>query len=337
MRFKMIAVVLALAASSAYAQYPQPVITSITPAEGSSVGGTLITITGSGFEFCPAYMAACSTATVRIGGKAAEVVERTAERLVVRTPSHSSGTYDVEVSNLGGTARRTNAFTYGSRAFARFLLPVFIEGEVTGVHGSRWTTELTGFLRGTGTTRVTDEPSNASADVIGSGVAFTPSVDTERQGLGRFIYVSTEAAERITLNLRARDVSRSSENLGVEVPVVSAQDTFGPDSIIAIINVPVAEQYRQKLRVYDFEGEYGRTVRVNVGGVVTRELTMSSGDVGGDFPAYPGYAELDLNTIPELQGRNNVTVTIETPDEGRFWAYVSVTNNNTQQVTTVTP
>lgn len=336
MRFKMIAVVLALAASSAYAQYPQPTISTVTPADGSAIGGSLITILGTGFEYCPPYMSACTSATVRIGGKTADVVERAENRLVVRTPSNSVGTYDIEISTLGGTARRANAFTYGSRAFVRFLLPVFIEGEVNGAHDSRWTTELSGFLRGTGTARVTDEPSNTSADVIASGAAFTPSVDTERQGLGRFIYVSTEAAERITLNLRARDVSRSAENLGVEVPVVSAADTFAADSVIAIINVPVAEQYRQKLRVYDFEGEYGRTVRVNAGGVV-RDLTMSSGDVGGDFPAYPGYAELDLNAIPELQGLDKITVTIETPDEGRFWAYVSVTNNNTQQVTTVTP
>ena len=334
MRFKLIAAVLAFAASSAFAQYPQPVIDTIQPAEGTARGGTLVTITGAGFEVCPPYLVGCTTATVLIGGRVAEVVELANNRVVVRTPSNSSGTYDVVVSTQGGSARRTNAFTYGSRAFVRLLLPTFIEGEVAGAHNSRWRTELTGFLRG-GTARVTDEPESASSDVVNAGT-FTPSFDTARQGQGRFIYVTTEAADRLTLNLRVRDLS-SPDNLGVEVPVVRSADTFGPDSVIAILNVPIAEQYRQKLRIYDFDGELGRTVRVKIDDAVTRDIVLSSASETSDFPEYPGYAELDLNLIPELIGRESVTVTIETPSEGSFWAYVSVTNNNTQQVTVVTP
>ena len=335
MRLKLIAAVLALAASSAFAQFPQPSITNIDPAVGTSRGGTLVTITGDAFDFCPPYLVVCTSSTVLIGGRVAEVVERSNNRLVVRTPRNSSGSYDVAVTTQGGTARRANAFTYGSRAFVRVLLPTFIEGEVRGVFDSRWVTELTGFLRGTDEARVTDDPDAALSGVVNGGT-FTPDVDTDRQGLGRFIYLSTEDAERITLNLRARDL-RSSDNLGVEIPVVRSEDTFGPDSTIAMLNVPIAAQYRQKLRIYDFDGELGRTVKVNIDGVVSRDITLSGGDDGVDFPAYPGYADLDLNLIPELAGRDHVTVTIETPDEGRFWAYVSVTNNNTQQVTTVTP
>ncbi|HVS31478.1 MAG TPA: IPT/TIG domain-containing protein [Thermoanaerobaculia bacterium] len=335
MRFKLIAAVLALAASSAFAQFPQPTIDTIQPAEGTARGGTLVTITGAGFESCPPYLVGCTTATVVIGGRVAEVVEVTGSRVVVRTPSNSSGTYDVVVTTRGGTARRVNAFTYGSRAFVRLLLPTFIEGEAPGAHDSRWRTELTGFLRGSGSARVTDDPDAPSSGVVGAGT-FVPLVGTARPGQGRFIYVTTEAAELLTLNLRARDLS-SPDNLGVEIPVIRSAATFGPDSVIAILNVPIAAQYRQKLRIYDFDGELGRTVRVNIDGVVTRDIVLSAAAESGDFPEYPGYAELDLNLIPELIGRDAVTVTIDTPAEGRFWAYVSVTNNDTQQVTVVTP
>ena len=67
------------------------------------------------------------------------------------------------------------------------------------------------------------------------------------------------------------------------------------------------------------------------------EALTRAAAVESDYPAYPGQVELDLYLIPELAGLERANVVIETPDEGRWWAFASVTNNNTQLITTVTP
>jgi hypothetical protein len=343
MRFRSIVVfVTLLCAVSAFGQVAAPLIQSVNPAGGPVAGGTLVTLTGFALNpSCGAYMMACPEPVVRIGGRPAQIVERAHDRLVVVAPANSNGRADIEITTAGGTHRLTRAFAYGATDFHRLLLPVFIEGAVEGLEGSRWVTELSGFHRETNSIRVTGNPDGEAGTVTGR-VAFTPAVTTARQGFGRFIYVSDQAADDVNLNLRARDTSREAENLGTEIPVISAEQTFAGTDIV-LVNVPTQEQYRQKIRVYDFDGEYGRSVTVHIYGndqstpIVTRTLTTSQASVDLDYPAYPGQAEIDLNGIAELAGLEHVTVIVETPDEGRWWAFASITNNSTQLITTVTP
>lgn len=343
MRFRLSVVLIAfLCAGSAFAQVAPPVVENVSPASGTVAGGTLVTLTGTNLNpSCGAYLIAC-VATVKIGGREAEIVERAPNRLVVRTPPGATGRADIEVTTPGGTYRLARLFTYGGAGFVRLLLPVFIEGEVSGAEGSRWTTELRGFHRDTDVARVSGDPATEAGTVAGR-TAFTPSVDTERQGAGRFIYVAEEDVQSVVLNLRARDVSRETVNLGTEIPVVGIEQTFAGGEDITLVNVPTDALYRQKVRVYDFDGEFGRTVTVRVYGeddsapIVTRQLTLTAGDISSDYPAYPGQAEIDLNALPELAGLERVTVIIETPDDGNWWAFASVTNNETQLITTVTP
>lgn len=53
-----------------------------------------------------------------------------------------------------------------------------------------------------------------------------------------------------------------------------------------------------------------------------------------DCPEMPLYGELDLPATTTL-GR--IDVRIDGPDEALTWGFITVTNNDTQQVTTVTP
>ncbi|HET7711309.1 MAG TPA: IPT/TIG domain-containing protein [Thermoanaerobaculia bacterium] len=321
MRSTAIALFIALFALAASAQTPAPIIRNIEPASGPVAGGTRVTITGENLDpLCPPYMVGCHDLLVKIGGKEAAIVERSLTRIVVVTPANNSGATDLEVRTNGGTARLARAFTYGATDRRRILLPVLIDQEIAGAQGSRWKTELAGFEHGSG--------------------AFTPSITTDRPGKGRFFYVENGLADAITLNLRARDLSRESENLGTEIPVVTAEQTF-TSAIMPLLNIPMQQNYRQKVRIYDFEGEYGRNVIVRVYAdgslVLTREVKLSEGPTGMDYPDYPGQAEVDLDQIPELSGFSRVTVTVETPQEGRFWAFATITNNDTQLITTVTP
>ena len=347
MRYRSIAVLLAtlLCATAAFAQVASPLIQNVNPPSGSVAGGTLVTLTGIALNpSCGAYMMSCPAPVVRIGGRVAEIVDRAENRLVVVAPAGSNGRADVVVTTAGGTHRLPQAFAYGATDFRRLLLPVYIDGAVDGDRGSRWVTELSGFHRDSiAVARVTGDPDLEGGTVTGR-TAFTPEVATARPGQGRFIYVSDEDAADVNLNLRARDTSRSAENLGTEIPVISVEQTFTAGNDIALVNVPADAQYRQKIRIYDFDGEYGRNVTVRIYGddlatpIVTRELTTSSSaSIDADYPDYPGQADLDLHTIAELAGLETVNIVIETPADGTWWAFASVTNNEPQLITTVTP
>jgi hypothetical protein len=84
---------------------PVPTATAVSPSEGSTIGGTTITITGTNFM---------AGATVLIGtGACTDVVVASSTSLTCVTPVGSAGTFDVKVTNPDGQhATVTSAFTY---------------------------------------------------------------------------------------------------------------------------------------------------------------------------------------------------------------------------------
>jgi hypothetical protein len=93
-----------LAALPLLAAGPAPTITSVSPPGGSTLGGTVITITGNNFT---------SPATVKVGGVAATNVIATLTQITATTPAHAAGAVDVAVTNLDSqSATLAAAFTY---------------------------------------------------------------------------------------------------------------------------------------------------------------------------------------------------------------------------------
>jgi hypothetical protein len=82
-----------------------PVITSITPNTGSTVGGDTVTITGDNFK---------SGLTVKFGGKEAEsVIVKSYKEITVITPPHEAGKVDIIVFNSDGAQGvLAGGFTY---------------------------------------------------------------------------------------------------------------------------------------------------------------------------------------------------------------------------------
>lgn len=81
-------------------------IESVTPSQGSSLGGTLITITGTGLA---------GATSVTVGGvPATNVVSVSAKMVTAVTPAGSVGAVDVSVSGPNGAATASGAFTYTS-------------------------------------------------------------------------------------------------------------------------------------------------------------------------------------------------------------------------------
>ncbi|HET7436081.1 MAG TPA: IPT/TIG domain-containing protein [Thermoanaerobaculia bacterium] len=89
---------------------PAVTVTSVTPDHGPYLGGTPVTIAGTGFT---------AGATVTFGGVAAtNVVVVNATSITAKTPAHAGGAVNVTVTNTNtssGTAN--NAFTYVPRQF----------------------------------------------------------------------------------------------------------------------------------------------------------------------------------------------------------------------------
>jgi large repetitive protein len=83
-----------------------PSVSSITPATGTTAGGTTVTITGIGFT---------SASTVSFGGTAGtSVTFSSATRLTARSPAHAAGVVDITVTTVGGTSANGagDQFTY---------------------------------------------------------------------------------------------------------------------------------------------------------------------------------------------------------------------------------
>ena len=84
---------------------PAPTVAAVTPASGPTAGNTLVTVTGTNFV--------TGQTTVKVNGIAAASVSVTsATTLTCRTPAGTAGAKPVAVTTPGGTATKTNGFTY---------------------------------------------------------------------------------------------------------------------------------------------------------------------------------------------------------------------------------
>jgi hypothetical protein len=87
-----------------------PTVTGITPASGSTVGGTTVAVTGTNF-FAVALVSFGDVPTADF-----TIVSPT--QITVRAPAHAAATVDVTVTNIDGTSARVSAdrFTYTQSA-----------------------------------------------------------------------------------------------------------------------------------------------------------------------------------------------------------------------------
>jgi IPT/TIG domain-containing protein len=81
-----------------------PILTKVSPGSGSVIGGTIATITGTGF---------LSGARVTFGGTSADAIVVTPTSISARSPAHAEGTVDIVVTNLSGQlGTLAQGFTY---------------------------------------------------------------------------------------------------------------------------------------------------------------------------------------------------------------------------------
>jgi len=149
--------------SAAYTYIAPPVFTSISPASGTTLGGTAVTITGSDFV-------AGSSLGVTIGGTPATGVSVTdATHIAAITPAGTDGSTWVNITNgNGGTVNTSAAYTYVVPPIFSSILP----NSGTTLGGTAVTITGSGFIVGS-PFAVTIGGNRASDVVFGSSTSIT--------------------------------------------------------------------------------------------------------------------------------------------------------------------
>jgi hypothetical protein len=256
-------------------------------------------------------------------------------------------------------------FASAQESFMRFLLPFYVSNfnPAPGAYGSRWGVDTWLHYGGSEYAFVVPRPSRCfvtcmSGELLEPGRAPLPlSADAFLfKEPAIFIHVDSRYASFVKFSSRIRDLSRMTESAGTNVPVVREDQFFaGP---LILLNVPIDPAFRGMLRIYalpeverpEVEVRYFRhpdADRPNLNVVLLRSermpLRTTPGVIGGvadiTFLLYPSMAERgNLQDLPELATEHAVWMEIVPVTPGlRFWAFVSVTNNATQEVTIIAP
>jgi hypothetical protein len=236
----------------------------------------------------------------------------------------------------------TSAF---GQTVSRVLIPVAV-GPSPGAFGSLWVSEF--WARN-------DASSSRSFDADEFCVTLCAPktlVPTETRQVpfspqpagdpGLIAYVEGLPGD-VTFNLRVRDLSRQAETWGTELPVIHEGDLLTGEK--SLLNVPVESRFRQTLRIYSLDGTEAR-FRLRAFALSTNETLGTAGIVlraptpGPQLPYKPSYAQLGdiVPLFPRTSGLGTVGLQLTplTPAV-RYWAFLSITNNETQHVTTITP
>jgi len=295
--------------------------------------------------------AVCTRAELRAG---------TTESIEVRATPLSEDTVDftatVRAEQLFDSNRFDNQahaiISVGSAAsWERLLIPVSIE-TLPGAGGARWTTDLSALILADAQLDFAPHPCEFAAIAC---VIDPPPLRRQIPGAflfsasspnGQFFYIRPQDAGKWRFNARIRDAARVQQTAGAEMPIVRATE-FRADTI-ALLNVPVAPQYRHTLRIYDDLGRdrTGVSIRIYSGDETEPRLIAGTELVRAHnqttttalLSTHPAYAQLELGQLLPLAGLESLRVEIEPRDPGvRLWAFISIVNNETHHVTVVTP
>lgn len=357
--------------------FAAPVITSIEPPVGFTYAPTRVTIHGSDLAstdtICPIPPPGGTgpgTCPVQVyfGGDPAFVLFATATRIEAYTNPFVSGqprtpgAVDVRVVIEGkGETTLANGFRFDNAPFpdpayySAVLVPLTTANDVRGANGSIWRTELRVF-NNSAWPLAFDGPL-CNPEILAPCVDPTiPAGRTESVDLypgpiegtdGAFLWVPNPLLGAANMSLRVRDISENAQSWGTAIPIVKPGE-FAPR--LVIIDIPTDARYRGMLRIYA-AGVSPQTVEYRVFRenddmpVVTERVELH----GIVHPApvlmaeHPAYIQIDLLT-PEVRAAgervwieiDNLGATVSPPPPS-IWAFVSVTNNETQQITTMVP
>jgi hypothetical protein len=288
---------------------------------------------------------------VKFGDAFASIVSNTVSEIVAIAPPHAAGSVDITVTT--GTAAPVvlaNAYRYQSRLNEeeeRILIPVAASGP--GPDAARFETEIL-------ITNASDEAVPVMGADVPQGLGISPvpipTLPPHTTGtftdmllrppghVGAFIYVPARLARDVITKVRVHDTSRDASAHGVEIPVVSDLDFAAS---LRLTSIPTDARFRSTLRVYAYDaanfGPVTLRVRDNADGTLLATVPVALNAVRSEEDNLPASAQLSLDPIIEpLRSHARLRIDIADSDAIRpIWAFVSITNNQTQEITLVTP
>jgi hypothetical protein len=225
-------------------------------------------------------------------------------------------------------------------ASERLLIPIAIN--VEGANGSRFLTEATVYnfsssLAGPTMLNVPTVCYQAGCDVPESNV-IRPRETRAIPDIGRpGLFVSKEGPGALYYNVRVRDTSRNAQSAGVEIPVVRESEF---QRFTSIQDVPGDARFRARLRIYSVDFFSRGTVWLMdpATDTILSTLTFSADRPAGAGEDQPFYFE---TALPTLDKNYRVDIAVDTLRAGgpfgNVWAFVTTTNNETQEITISSP
>lgn len=156
-------------ATSAFTFLPLPVVTSVSPTQGSTGGGNSVTINGTDLG---------GATGVTIGGNAAAITSNTASQITVTAPGGSAGTVDVLVTTNGGQSAISASAKYAYVNTPTVASVTQNEGPLGG--GNTVTITGTNFV--VGSTTVSFGSTAATGVVVNSTTSLTATVPAGAAG-----------------------------------------------------------------------------------------------------------------------------------------------------------
>lgn len=357
----------ALSLLIASAAFAAPAVISVEPRFGFTFKETVVTIHGTGFSdtiyqcvegtndpFCDVQL----FFGPEVQANVTLVTPTKITALVPPRPHGETATIRVLVRGRG-EAVLANAFVWDQTKtsdnpsdYERYLIPVTVR-QLPGANGSIWSTEW--LVRNS-----TDLPFAMIFDACPPNVSPCPTTwvegrSTEAYSIvargdgteGAYVYVPKPMTP--SMSLRVRDLSRNAQSFGTELPIVRDSDYRGA---MELLDVPTDPRYRSTLRLYG-PGPATHYANVSVfsepGGrlIESYEVELSGMiHVPGGFALHPSYAQLDPLTPAVRAAGERVRIVVRSllsfpgpPPNASIpmYAFLTITNNETQQVTTVTP
>lgn len=259
---------------------------------------------------------------------------------------------------LGSALLLLVAFSVSAQNYlGRVLLPIYLEEPVSGAFGSRWVSEFA-VRNNSSVGSVLIEPCSLPPDgaclaVLNADENLNPGetqtalpvryLDHHPGGPGKILYFPaiSEPAGRpndLSFHLRIFDSSRAGLNAGTTLPVIREQELL--TATTRLVGVPVDPRFRTTLRVYELDQlESDFAIRVydqKTGALLSEQrvhLAVRSPELEPRFE--PAYVEIGNLPLP-LSGPVQVEVQPLTGGV-KFWTFLSITNDETQHVTLVTP
>jgi hypothetical protein len=240
-----------------------------------------------------------------------------------------------------------SASALGQSTYERVLVPIVANG-VPGGYGSIWQTMFAGF-NPTGqiiAIKHTLDEFCAVPPCLGAPAqphtTFGNEVLTALGHEGEILFVQVPGAESLQFNLRIFDRAHPRAAWGAEVPVVRERQVTG--ETLHLLNVVLDPVSRAALRVYGINNRAAsvlvRATRTDVPFVEPYEFSVilqsTPSRAFGTFPSFGIVPDLS-GVVPASWTQSQIRLEIAAPPDEKIWAFVSITNNETQGITISSP